>query len=124
MSAGITSSSDGLSIGLRVNTANVVTFDSSGVLTVTGSIKFPDNSVQTTAATTGASVFTANVGNGTNTSYTITHNLNKAGIVVTVREISSGYFVYPDIDYASSNTVVLEFVTAPTANQYFAAVIG
>ena len=36
MSAGITSSSDGLSIGLRVNTANVVTFDSSGVMTLIG----------------------------------------------------------------------------------------
>lgn len=124
MSAGITSSSDGLSIGLKVNTANVVTFDSSGVMTVAGSIKFPDNSVQTTAATTGASVFTANIGNAVATSYTITHNLNKAGIVVTVREVATGYFVYPDIDYTSSNTVVLEFVSAPTANQYFAAVIG
>jgi hypothetical protein len=68
--------------------------------------------------------FSANVGDATNTSYTITHNLNKTNIFATIREQASGYLVYPDIQYNNSNSIILTFSSAPTANQYFASIIG
>lgn len=63
--------------------------------------------------------FTANVGSGSANSFTITHNLNSYLLLTSVREQSSGYIVYPDIQQDSSNTMILSFVDNPTANQYF-----
>jgi hypothetical protein len=54
----------------------------------------------------------------------VTHNLNKTMIVVAVREESSGYYVYPDIIYTSANALSVQFVTAPTSNQYRVIVLG
>lgn len=77
-------------------------------------------------ATAGSSVatYTTTVGNGSATSITVTHNLAKNDVLVAVREVSSGYMVYPDIKYSSTNAVILEFVTAPTTNQYRVSIVG
>ena len=72
----------------------------------------------------GVAKFSANVGDGSATTYTLTHNLNRADVFVAVREISTGYFVYPDIKYNNTNSVILEFSSAPTANQYYASILG
>ena len=72
-------------------------------------------------STTG---YTGSVGDGSNTSYTITHGLNSNNILATVKEQSSGYFVYPDIKYVASNQIVVEFADPPTTNQYQVYVIG
>ena len=71
-----------------------------------------------------SSTYTATVGDGTNTSITVTHNLDKAIVIVSVRDASSGYFVYPDIKYVNSNSVILEFASAPSSNQYTVTVVG
>lgn len=67
---------------------------------------------------------TTTVGNGSSTSFTFTHNLNRATVMVVVKETTTGYLVYPDIDVLSANAVVIEFVTAPTTNQYAVTVVG
>ena len=67
---------------------------------------------------------TINVGNGTSTSLTFTHNLNRATVQVVVKENATGYLVYPDIDVISANAVTLEFASAPTLNQYAVTVVG
>lgn len=72
----------------------------------------------------GASVYSANVGNGSANSFTVTHSLGKENVVVTVRENSSGYYVYPDVQYSSTNAVVVQFVNAPTTDQYKVIVLG
>jgi hypothetical protein len=64
------------------------------------------------------------VGDGATTSFTVIHNLAKTNIFVSIRDISTGYFVYPDIKYTSANAIVLEFVDPPTSSQYYVAVIG
>ena len=52
----------------------------------------------------------ANVGNGSNTSIVITHNLNSRDCVVSVREASSPYaLVMCDIEYTTVNTITLIF---------------
>jgi hypothetical protein len=72
----------------------------------------------------GAAVFSANVGNNSANLFSISHNLNKNFVVPAVRENSTGYYVYPDMKHTSANTIVLEFVTAPTTNQYTVIVLG
>jgi hypothetical protein len=72
----------------------------------------------------GASVFSSNVGNGSATTFNVAHNLAKTYVIPSVRENSTGYYVYPDLKYTSLNHIVLEFNTAPTTNQYTVIVLG
>ena len=78
------------------------------------------------ASGVGSSVtaYSVSVGDGSNTTYTVTHNLNKSNIFVAVRENSSGEFVYPDITYTSVNALTVTFTSAPTTNFYLVSVVG
>lgn len=89
-------------------------------------ITFADGSKQYTAnaGSAGITKFRANVGNASASSFNVAHNLNTMDIVVSVREWSSGYFVYPDIDTLGNNNISIEFASAPTTNQYTVLVIG
>jgi hypothetical protein len=65
------------------------------------------------------SKYAANVGDATNTSYTITHNLNTRDVIVTLYDNSSPYAeVICDVQHSTVNTVTLLFSLAPTLNQY------
>ena len=68
--------------------------------------------------------YTANVGDGTNVSYTLTHNLGSPDVQAIVKEWSTGYLVYPDIKQVSNNIITLEFFSAPSSNQFKATIIG
>jgi hypothetical protein len=72
----------------------------------------------------GGSSYTATVGDGSNTTITVTHSLNTTDVIVTVREVSSGFIVYPDVDVTGVNAINLIFVNAPTTNQYTVLVAG
>ena len=92
-----------------------------------GNVLTSNGTTWTSAAPTGGSGggYSTTVGNGSATSFTVTHSLNKSNILVSVREnITNGYFVYPDIKYTSTNAIVVEFATAPTTNQYLVCVMG
>ncbi len=60
----------------------------------------------------------ANVGDGTNTAYTITHNLNSRDVIVQVYDNATYDTVYVDTTRSTVNTVVLTFATAPALNAY------
>ncbi len=95
------------------------------VLTSNGSASAPTwQTVSGGGGGSSVSTYTTTIGNGSATSITVTHNLAKNDILVTVREVSTGYIVYPDVDITSTNALVIEFVTAPTTNQYRVSVIG
>jgi hypothetical protein len=65
------------------------------------------------------SKYAANVGDGSATSYTITHNLGTRDVIVTVYEASGSYAeVVCDVNHATTNTITLLFSVAPTSNQY------
>ena len=69
--------------------------------------------------------YAANVGDGTNTSYTITHSLNTKDVQVTVYDNSSPYAeVICDVQHTSTSAVTLLFSVAPTSNQYRVVVQG
>ena len=73
---------------------------------------------------TGIKSYSANIGDGSSTSITVTHSLNITTTNVMVIENSSSYVVYPDIVITSVNAVTLTFVTAPTSNQYKVNIMG
>jgi hypothetical protein len=70
-------------------------------------------------STVVVSKYAANVGDGSATSYTITHNLGTRDVIVSVYEASGSYAeVICDVNHATSNTITLLFSVAPTLNQY------
>ena len=65
------------------------------------------------------SKYSTNVGDGSATSYTITHNLGTRDVIVSVYEASGSYAeVICDVNHATTTTITLLFSVAPTLNQY------
>lgn len=63
--------------------------------------------------------YAADVGDGSSTTITVTHNLGTRDVQVAVREASSPYaYGDPTVKAATTNTVTLEFATAPSSGQY------
>lgn len=64
-------------------------------------------------------------GDGSSTSYTITHNLGTTDVIVGVSFVASpNQVAMCEVQLTSTNTVTLLFATAPTSNSMRAVVIG
>lgn len=69
--------------------------------------------------------FAASIGDGTSTSFTITHNLGTRDIQVTVYDNTTPYAeVVCDVQHSTTNTATILVSTAPTSNQYRVVVQG
>lgn len=66
----------------------------------------------------------ANIGDGTATQFTVTHNLNTVDLTASLREVSTNQLVICDIQTVDVNSIKLLFATAPTLNQYRITVTG
>lgn len=62
--------------------------------------------------------FAATFGNGSSTSFVITHNLNTLDVVAQIVEVSTGDTVYADVSRTNVNTITATFNSAPSTNQY------
>ena len=62
--------------------------------------------------------FTSNVGDGSANTFNVSHQLNSYWLLTSVRELSTGDIVYPDMRQTTANNLVITFVDNPTANQY------
>jgi hypothetical protein len=70
-------------------------------------------------STVVVSKYATNVGDGTATSYTITHNLGTRDVIVGVYTSTGTYAeVECDVQHSTSTTITLLFSVAPTLNQY------
>lgn len=69
--------------------------------------------------------FVKDIGDGTNTSIAVKHNLKSQDITATLREKESPFrVVYTDIEITDENTVTLKFAKAPKLNEYRVIVVG
>ncbi len=64
------------------------------------------------------------VGNGVDSSFTITHNFGTRDVVVQVYDAATYDTVIADTVRASTNTVTVAFSTAPGSNAYRVVVSG
>ena len=110
---GIYTAGNGIAI-----TDNVIAADAGTGITVNGSGINIDTAVVVTK-------YAASVGDGTNTSYTVTHNLGTKDVIVSVYDNSSPYAeVVCDVQHTSTTAITLLFSVAPTSNQYRVVVHG
>lgn len=68
--------------------------------------------------------FSVSIGDGSATSYTITHNLASRDVHVTVYNASNYEEVITDVAHTTTNTLTVIFATAPSSNAYRVVVIG
>ena len=91
------------------NTLNVVPGD--GLAVTADSVKI-DRAVVVTK-------YAANVGDGTATSYTVTHNLATKDVIVSIYDNASPYAeVMTDVEHTTTNTITVLFSVAPTTDKY------
>ena len=110
-----------LTAGNGINiTSNVVSavVESGAGLTLSGSGLAIDTAVVVRK-------YAASIGDGTNTTYTVTHNLGTKDVQVTVYDNSSPYAeVVVDVQHTSTTAIAVLFSVAPTSNQYRVVVQG
>ena len=68
--------------------------------------------------------FSETVGNGTLTSFVLTHALNTRDVTVTVYDTASYAEVFADVAHSTVDTVTVSFAEAPTTNQYRVVIVG
>jgi hypothetical protein len=87
------------------------------------------NGVKWSSATGTIARATGTIGDGTNTSYTISHSLGNVWPTVALYTVADGSQVFPDVTVSVSagsptGSVVISFATAPTSNQYRYVILG
>lgn len=69
--------------------------------------------------------YSVSVGDGSATSYTVTHNLGTRDVTVGIYDNNSPYAeVIADVEHATTNTVTVKFGSAPASNRYRVVVHG
>ena len=103
-----------------------VNVDDSTIEISTDTLQVKDSGItDAKLASTFAKAYSADVGNGADTSIAVTHSLGTRDVVVSVHDNTTPYSeVYPEIQKTDTNTVTLEFASAPTSNQYRVTVMA
>lgn len=69
--------------------------------------------------------YTTTIGDGSSSSFTVTHNLNSLAVTVEIYEVATGLTVYADVTRTTVNALTVGgFTTVPTSAQYAVVVIG
>lgn len=72
----------------------------------------------------GLNKYTTNIGNNTNSSFTVTHNLNTRDVIVNIYDNSTYQTVLGDVSRTTANTITVSFSSVPSSNAYTVVVIG
>lgn len=62
--------------------------------------------------------YAANIGNGSATSYAVSHGLNTVDVIVMLKDTTTLEEVFADVVITDANTVTVSFASAPAANAY------
>lgn len=62
--------------------------------------------------------YAANIGNGSATSYAVSHGLNTVDVIVMLKDNATLEEVFADVVITDANTVTVSFATAPASNAY------
>jgi hypothetical protein len=104
----------------EATTTNAITVDFSSPLTSESVIVSVYGAV--TGVSTGSSYYQT-IGNGTDSSFTLTHNFNTRDVVVTARNASSPYeVVNVRWEAETANTVIVDFSSPPSSSSIRVAV--
>ena len=69
--------------------------------------------------------YTNTIGDGTSTTFTVTHNLNVTGVQVGIHRVAAPFDeVEAEVIITSVNVVIINFNVTPTAGQYRVTVMG
>ena len=77
-----------------------------------------------TSTPTLARVASDAIGDGTATSYVVTHNFNTKAVIVQVYDTAGFDTVIADVERTTVDTVTVSFSVAPTSNQYTVVITG
>ena len=103
--------------GIQFVSGNVSINPGTGFDTTSGALEF--------ASGYGVRKYVTNVGDGSATSYTLTHNLNTRDVTVQMFENASPYSqIEADVEHTTTTTVTVRFAVAPTNAQYRAVIVG
>jgi hypothetical protein len=101
------------------------TLASTSYLSKTSGLTVDISALETKLTTDGyTKKVSANVGNGTNTSFAITHSLGTRDIQVQVYDNATYDTVEVDVVRTSTSVVTVSFATAPTTDAYRVVVVG
>ena len=114
-------SNDGLKVNLNTGGA-ILEDDGLYVNTGTG-LTISGNELQIDTNVVARKV-AESVGNGTLTSFVLTHNFGTRDVTVTVYDTASYAEVFTDVAHSTINTVTVSFAEAPTTNQYRVVIVG
>ena len=125
---GMVSGSNSLSVSYN-DTAGTLSLDttlaSTSYLSKASGLAVDISAVETKLVTDGfTKKVSANVGNGTNTSFAITHNLGTRDVVVNVYDNSAYDTVEVDVVRTDTNTVTVTFASAPATDAYRVVIVG
>ena len=113
-------------ITLNSTALTFVQFSGAGqIIASTGLAKSGNTLALDTANGYGVRRTGVDVGDGSATSYLITHNFGTRDVAVQLR-LSSGTYaqVLCDVEYTTINAITLRFASAPTTNQYHVIITG
>ena len=115
--------------GTLVGTRRGINFVTGANTTLTVTDDAANEEVDITIASTGGggglARFAQDVGNGTATSFTVTHSLGTRDVTVAVYRNSGSYDeIICDVQHTSTTVVTLVFDVAPTTNEYRVCVVG
>lgn len=85
---------------------------------ITGNILLQTDLINYIASQISAQKYVTNVGNGSATSFAISHGLNSLDVEVEIFKNSTGETVFTNVARTSSSVVTVSFAVAPSLNQY------
>ena len=67
--------------------------------------------------------FAADLGDGVNSTFTVSHNFSSFDVIVQMYEVSTGAEIFADVKLAAEDDVSVTFGSIPTVGQYRVLVI-